>query len=209
MVARMELLYFANPMCSWCWGFSPVIQTLRSRHSGRFRLTVATGPLGRSTGEPMRDKDKQAVRKHWQHVIELTGQPFDVSFFDRDGFVYDTAPACRALALMRASYPALAPVFLHRLQERFYAFNDDITDPDRLSAIAGDFGQDVAEFRERLDDPALADAVHREWQQTVSMGVTGYPMLLAMNDGRAHALAVGCQTIEHVEHELATFSKTL
>lgn len=198
----MNLLYFANPMCSWCWGFSPVVMALQARRE-RYGLTVATGPLGASANRPMRDKDKAAVREHWQHVEELTGQPFDRSFFERERFVYDTEPACRALALLRSSYPALAPVFLQRLQERFYAHNDDITDPDRLAAIAGEFGQDPASFREELDDPRLAESVAAEWRQTASMGVTGYPMLLALDNGKAHVLAIGCQTLAHVEAQLS------
>ncbi|MEZ5825448.1 MAG: DsbA family protein [Geminicoccaceae bacterium] len=197
----MNLLYFANPMCSWCWGFSPVVMALQAQRD-KYDLTVATGPLGASNDKPMRDKDREAVREHWQHVHEMTGQPFDHGFFERETFIYDTEPACRALALLRASYPALAPVFLQRLQERFYAHNDDITDPDRLAAIAGDFGQDPTEFRRNLDDPQLIAALAHEWRQTASMGVTGYPMLLALKNGKAHALAIGCQSLDHVEEQL-------
>ena len=197
----MNLLYFANPMCSWCWGFAPVIQALQAKYPD-LHWTVATGALGAASPKPMRQKDKDAISEHWRHVIELTGQPFDFAFFERTDFIYETRPACAALALIRAAYPALSTVFLHRLHERFYQFNDDITDMDRLSEIAAEFGQDRSKFRKELDNPDLKAAIQQEWEQTATMGVTGYPMLLAMNNGKAHMLAVGCQPLDKVEATL-------
>ena len=129
----IELLYFANPMCSWCWGFAPVARHLRDAYRDRTRLTVVMGALGRGD-RPMRDVDKAEVRRHWQHVAELTGQPFDHAFFEREGFVYDTEPACRGIALLRSRFPDLALDMLHRVQERFYACNEDITVPDTIAA---------------------------------------------------------------------------
>ena len=42
----------------------------------RTRLTLVLGALGRGD-LPMREADKAEVRRHWQHVAELTGQAFD------------------------------------------------------------------------------------------------------------------------------------
>ena len=202
----MELLYFANPMCSWCWGFAPVLRALEERH-GELRLTVATGRLGVNGERPLREKDKNAIRERWQHVTELTGQPFDHAFFARQRFVYDTAPACRALALLRASYPALASSFLQRLHERFYAHNEDITDPAVLARLAADLGQDARAFEAGLADPQLSEAVEQEWRQTAELGVAGYPMLLALDEGRAHGVAVGYRPLEAVEEALEGISR--
>ncbi len=115
----VELLYFANPMCSWCWGFAPVIRHIVHEHREEVRLTVALGALGHGQG-PMRPQDKAAVREHWEHVHALTGQPFDFGFFDREGFVYDTEPPCRAVAVVRAQRPALALPYLEALHRAFY-----------------------------------------------------------------------------------------
>lgn len=38
---NVELVYFANPMCSWCRGFAPVVRGLAQRHGRAVRLTVA------------------------------------------------------------------------------------------------------------------------------------------------------------------------
>ena len=90
-----NLLYIADPMCSWCWGFSPVIELVRKNFENQLPMQVLMGGLRPGTNEPMGDSMKNEIKEHWKHVHQATGQPFDYSFFDRKGFVYDTEPAAQ------------------------------------------------------------------------------------------------------------------
>ncbi|MEK9724235.1 MAG: hypothetical protein VW405_12255, partial [Rhodospirillaceae bacterium] len=96
-----HLLYFADPMCSWCWGFSPSVDAIRTELSDSLPIRPVMGGLRPGNTEPMNEVAKLEVRRHWEHVLEASGQPFDFDFFDRDGFVYDTEPACRAVVTVR------------------------------------------------------------------------------------------------------------
>lgn len=189
------MLYFANPMCSWCWGFEPAMRALTERGHP---ITVALGTLGADRARPMRDVDKAAVREHWQHVIERSGQPFDLGFFDREGFVYDTESPSRAVAVVRRQYPALALPFLGRLQERFYALGQDITDAGVLRDAAGDFGVAASAFEGAFADPEVAAEVQAEWQQTARLGVSGYPTLLALEPGRPQVVTIGWRPVDEI-----------
>jgi putative protein-disulfide isomerase len=185
-------------MCSWCYGFQPTIRALVERH---YAITVALGSLGSDRARPMRDANKAEVRQHWEHVCGRSGQPFDFRFFDRDGFVYDTAPPCRAVAIVRGRFPALAVPFLGRLQERFYALGQDITDAAILREAVGEFGIDPAVFDKAFRDPATAAEINAEWQQTAALGVTGYPTLLALEPGKPRVITIGWRpTGEVIEH---------
>jgi len=194
----LELLYFANPMCSWCWGFAPVMRHVQERWP-EMRLVVATGELGRNRDRPMSEADKATVREHWQHVVERTGQPFDFAFFERQGFVYDTEPPSRLLTLLRHHYPATLPAALHRLHERFYARNEAITDRALLAETATEFGLDRTTFDAAFDSEDLIEETAREWQTTARLGVTGYPTLLALQDGKAQVITVGYRPAADVE----------
>jgi putative protein-disulfide isomerase len=202
----VELLYFANPMCSWCWGFAPVIGRSAERHGDSTRVTLALGALGRGQ-EPMRPQDKAFVRGHWEHVAKLTGQPFDFGFFDREGFVYDTEPACRAVATVRAQRPDLALPYLHALQRAFYAENRDVTGTGELRRVAESAGCDGAAFEAAFAAPQARAAVAEEFEQTARLGVTGYPTLLALAAGRAHVVSLGCRPLAEVEAALAPVLK--
>ncbi len=191
----VRLLYFANPMCSWCWGFQPVIHGLVEMG---YPITVALGTLGAERSRPMTAADKAKVREHWQHVLERTGQRFDFRFFDRAGFVYDTGPPSCALAVVRGRVPGLAVAFLGRLQERFYALGQDITDASVLRDAAGEFGIEPEIFNAAFMDPAIAAEVAAEWQQTAQLGVTGYPTLLALQEGKPQVVTIGWRPAEEV-----------
>lgn len=191
----VRLLYFANPMCSWCWGFQPVTRALSEMG---YPITVALGTLGAERSRPMDETDKAKVREHWEHVLKRTGQRFDFRFFDRDGFVYDTVPASRALAIVRARFPALALAFLGRLQERFYVLGQDVTDALVLREAAGEFGIQPDVFDSALIDPAVAAEVATEWQQTAQLGVSGYPTLLALQESKPQVVTIGWRPAEEV-----------
>lgn len=196
-----QLVYFANPMCSWCWGFAPVVRHIRETYAGRVETVLALGALGDRT-RPMREKDKEYVRGHWEHVHALTGQPFDQAFFDREGFVYDTERPSRAVAVVRERWPGLAIPFLERLHERFYACNEDITDAAVLADAAGEFGLAADEFAEAWGSEAMRALVAREVQEVAALGVAGYPTLLALGHGRPKVLALGCRPKDQVVAEL-------
>lgn len=198
----VELLYAANPMCSWCWGFAPVMRGIMRRHGGRVRITTVLGALGRGD-LPMRAEDKAAVRGHWEHVQARTGQPFDFAFFERESFVYDTEPACRAVAVVRAQQGELALPYLVAVQEAFYVHNIDVTRPQELQRLAEGLGVDGTAFAEAMASPAMLAAVAQEFADVARLGVTGYPTLLGLSDGRATVLSLGCQPAAEVETALA------
>jgi putative protein-disulfide isomerase len=190
-----HLIYFADPMCSWCWGFAPTIEAVRARYGGVLPIRLIMGGLRPGTDEPMTEAGKAGVRPHWGHVHEASGQPFDYGFFDREGFVYDTDPAARAVVVVRRSRPDLALSFLERTQRAFYAENRDVTDAAVLADIAAEFGFDRTDFLAAHDDQELKDETWRDYATSQRAGVTGFPTLIGGPDaeGAYGVIAQGFQ----------------
>ncbi len=181
-------VYFADPMCSWCYGFSPVIAALARRFEGRLGLRIVMGGLRPFDTRPMRDKDKGYLSEAWSRVAEASGQPFDRAFLARDGFVYDTEPACRAVVTMRTRTPEATLTFLSALQAAFYAGNRDITSVAVLTDIAADHGQDRTAFELALLSADMRNATVADFQFTQGCGVQGYPALFAGSDTSGYLL---------------------
>ncbi len=97
-----RLFYFADAMCSWCYGFAPEMDRVLAALDGRARLIVQSGGLRPFHTEPMTEEDKPRFRGYREQVQAASGQPFDWSFFDREGYVMDTEPASRAVVTIRA-----------------------------------------------------------------------------------------------------------
>lgn len=194
-----HLIYVADPMCSWCWGFFPVVQAIAQQYGEALPTRLLLGGLRPWTREPMDQADRADVRSHWEHVHEASGQPFDFSFFDRERFVYDTEPACRAIVVLRRHGMTTALAALQRIQHAFYANNQDVTLVDNLAAIAADLGVDATAFRDAFDSDQAREATRADFALAQSAGIRGFPTLLAgLGDGQYDLITQGFQPAERI-----------
>jgi putative protein-disulfide isomerase len=197
------LLYFADPMCSWCWGFAPVTTEIEKAYGNTLPIKLFMGGLRPGNTKPMDDRAKAEIRDHWEHVTEMSGQPFDFSFFERSGWTYDTDPASRALVTARRLDETRALAFLRALHEAFYTQNRDVTETDELAAIAAEFGFDADEFRETFDDPETTQETHADYWYAQNAGIRGFPALIAVKDEKATAVTFGYQGWDAIAPGLA------
>jgi putative protein-disulfide isomerase len=198
-----HLVYIADPMCSWCWGFAPVIGALAERFAGRVQVQLLMGGLRPYTSEELSASDRSMIREHWQHVAERTGQPFDFAFFDRPSFVYDTEPASRAVVTAQALRPGTGLDMLGALQHAFYAENRDVTDEDVLTEIATEAGFPVDVFATALTSEAARVATREGFATSQNAGIRGFPTLLA---GRPEA---GYMVVTHGYQPLSALAELL
>ncbi len=183
-----HLVYFADPMCSWCWGFSPVINGLADHFGSRLPITLIIGGLRPGVTQSMDEKSKAEIRHHWETVQQRTGQPFDYSFFDRPSFVYDTEPADRAIVVMRLLNPVVTLAYLNSVQHAFYAENRDVTDENVLADIAAEHGLDRERFLKALGTEQASLATRQDFETARDSGVTGFPTLYAGDTQSGYAM---------------------
>lgn len=177
--AQRHLVYFADPMCSWCWGFEPVITGLIEHFGSRLPIELVIGGLRPGNTEPMSDAMKRDIREHWELVERRTGQPFDYAFFERDGFVYDTEPADRAAVIMKLVNPRLALPYLKTVQRAFYAEGRDVTNKHVLADLAGEHGIDRSAFLDIFNSREARKATLTDFETAQASGVAGFPTVYA------------------------------
>lgn len=178
-----ELIFVADPMCSWCWGFAPSMAAIRQNFGDRLDVVLVTGGLRAGNDKIMDDAAKGTIRHHWEEVQKASGQPFDFEFFKRDDFIYDTEPACRACVTVRALKTDQVLNYLDLLHRSFYANNQDITDTSVLASLAVSLGVDANHFAEVFNSPEARTATHDDFQVARNLGVTGFPTVVAVDKG--------------------------
>lgn len=187
--ARHHFLYFADPMCSWCYGFSPVITEIAGAFQGRLPVRIVMGGLRAGNTEAMREKDRDYIRGAWTRVHEASGQSFDFSFFEREGFVYDTEPACRAVVAMRRIAPDKALTLLAAISRAFYGHNRDVTNEEVLADVAADTtGVDRDDFLAALRLADVRNETFRDFLFAQQSGVQGFPCLVVGNEQDGYSL---------------------
>jgi putative protein-disulfide isomerase len=187
-MSDLRFVYFADPMCSWCYGFSPVITALAERFEGRLDLQVVMGGLRAGNTTPMRTEDKAYIRDAWTQVGAASGQPFDFSFFDREAFVYDTEPACRAVVTARRLLPRLALPFMGRISQAFYAENRDMTSTEEIAAVAEEAGFEEQQFTDAFLGAEARNETFRDFLAAQELGIQGFPTLIAGSEAKGYAL---------------------
>ena len=126
-----ELVYFGDPMCSWCWGTAPQLRSLREWGGhNNLPFRVVMGGLRAGGGEPWTDAFRNFLRHHWRDVAARTGQTFNEDLLEREFFNYDTEPACRAVVTARSLGVPDELEFMYRVQNRFYVLNEDPKEPE-------------------------------------------------------------------------------
>ncbi len=185
-----RLLYFADTMCSWCYGFAPEMDRILAAMDGKAELVLQSGGLRPFHTEPMAEADKPRFRGYREQVQSASGQPFDWSFFDRDGYVMDTEPASRAVVTMRAS-GADAYGYMHAIQKAYFAANEDIRQADVLARHAATFGVAEADFLGRFGSNAMKQETLADFELASRFGVNGFPTLALLTADRAYGVAVG------------------
>lgn len=173
-----HLIYFADPMCSWCYGFSPVIEDIRRAFGRGLPIRVVMGGLRPGTDTPMTDARKAELVGHWSHVHEATGLPFDPAALEGEGFLYDTDPAARAVVVVRRDGEELAVRYLARVQRAFYAEAKDVTSGEVLADLAAELGIERERFAEQWASEEAKAETWRDYAISQRAGVTGFPTLV-------------------------------
>ena len=176
------LWYVADPMCSWCWGFSPVIERIRQEYGDRLRMELLLGGLRAGTKTPLPLQQREEILHHWHAVQRATGQPFSFEGAMPEGFIYDTEPASRAvIAASRISPDAVFP-FFNTVQSAFYVDQQDVAQQEVLERLAVGTGLDAQLFSQVFESDAVKELTVAHFRQARQWGVHGFPTVIGQND---------------------------
>ena len=192
-----RLIYVMDPMCSWCWGFAPVIDAIAEAYP-LLPLRLVAGGLRANHGAPLDEHTRAVLAEHWQAVAEDSGQPVGDPQSLPGTFVYDTEPACRALVVARELDQAKVWPFVRAVQQAFYIDVEDVTHAAVLVALAESVGYPPAEFGELFDQQKTREMTLADVAWVADLGMAGLPILLAEREGQLALLANGGQPADQV-----------
>ncbi len=197
-----EIVYIADPMCSWCWGFAPVIRAIADRYRRQAPVRVVPGGL-RVGDRLVFDADfKARLRDHWRRVEAETGQAFEHAFFERTTFNYNTEPACRAVVCVNRLDESRALDYFEAVQAAFYRENRDVTDPGVLAAVATETGLDDHRFEDLWRDPEIREATFEAFKWSRRSGARGFPTVFLRRGDHFDLLTSGYQPYRHLAGQI-------
>ena len=153
-----QLIYVADPMCSWCYGFAPVIAAIADAFRERLPISLLLGGLRAGNTRPMTQTDRDIG---YQMITEM-GENREGLEKLRDFFVhnqdhYKAAQVCEKLDLLDEAAEHYA-----RAEEPFFAAElymrvGDEANAAKMYEASGQYGY-AAEVYVRLE--RLEEAAH-------------------------------------------------
>ncbi|MCQ4305239.1 disulfide bond formation protein DsbA [Stutzerimonas frequens] len=182
-------------MCSWCWGFAPVLLGLAEQAAEYgVPLVLKVGGLRREQ-IAMDEAGRSRTLSYWQAVHNATGQPFDFEGGLPAGLIYNTEPACRALVAARGLDESRVWPLSLLIQQAFYQQGRDVTQAALLVELAEAAGLSRERFAESYDDPATKAETSADFSWVENLGIAGFPTLLAEHEGQLALLTNGYQPL--------------
>ena len=209
----MKIYYVYDALCGWCYGFSPVIQAFATKHAAEVEIEVVSGCMVK--GDRIGPIGEVAPYIAWAYkdVENASGVQFGSNFLDitlKDGkAIFTSLPACLAMSAFKTLRPAEAVAFASRLQKGVYWEGREPMDTAHYGTMAAEFGLNSAAFIAQMQSPATLSLAQVDIALSNSMGVTGFPTVVAEVGGKRIAIARGFVDAKTLEANYQKAAKML
>jgi putative protein-disulfide isomerase len=206
-----KIIYFGDPMCSWCWGISEDILKLKNKYAQLLDFELVMGGLRPGGGDPWNAEMKNFLRHHWEQVNTFSGQPFNFELLDWEEFNYDTEPACRAVRIIRDLAPEKEFDFYREIQHQFYVDNKDPKTSDFYRSICAKLSIPFKAFRPLFLSSVYCETVKEDFIKSRDYGVHGFPTIILETKDQQFLISSGFSTFhkmsDRLDHALKTTVK--
>jgi putative protein-disulfide isomerase len=182
-VEQAVLYYAHDPMCSWCWGFSPVLRNLTAGLPEHVAFRRLLGGLAQDTEAPMPAEMQQRIQATWRRIREtIPAAEFNFDFWTHCNPRRSTWASCRAVIAARCQGARYDKQMTTAIQHAYYLQARNPSDKTTLIELAGELGLNVELFIEALDSPATQQELGLEMQQCATLRASSFPALV-LQDG--------------------------
>ncbi|HCR19220.1 MAG TPA: DsbA family protein [Candidatus Latescibacteria bacterium] len=197
------LYYVADPMCSWCWGFKPVLDEVRTALPQGISLVYVMGGLAKDSDEPMPEETRQYVQMNWREVTEEAGATFNWDFWTNCQPRRSTYPACRAVLAASAQQENSVPEMFEAIQRAYYQEARNPSDNATLVALADEIGLDKRRFEYDLTSEVTESLLQDDFNLRRSLTVREFPSLVLKHDTTQTWIVKGYANLETTLSRLA------
>lgn len=187
------IYYVGDPMCSWCYGFTKEWSLFVEAHPNA-KYTYLMGGLRPDGNESMASL-KDFLAEHWHEINQRTGMEFKFDILQND-MVYNTEPACRAVACVKALFPANTLSFFQRVQKSFYLYNNNPYATATYKSIVADLGLDADAFETMFLSADGRRLVLQDFQKARELGANGFPTVLVKWGDQYYTLTRGYASVQ-------------
>jgi putative protein-disulfide isomerase len=179
---KPTLIYVMDPLCGWCYGFSPVMQRVYDTYKEKAHFEVITG--GMITGNEIGPIGVIApfLKKATAQVTQHTGAEFSPKFLDTiltEGTqILTSVEPSIAVQLCKTKKPDSIFSFLTALHKEIYINGLKTAKINDYSRLFREMGFDESIFINDLKNKKFLTMAQQDFRKAESLGIESYPALL-------------------------------
>jgi len=187
------LYYIHDPMCSWCYGFTPTWNKIQGNLPSTLKVEYVVGGLAPDSDVPMPQETQQMVKGAWHRIQDMLGTEFNFSFWDKNTPRRATYPACRAVLAARTQ--KFEKQMITAIQHGYYLRALNPSDDDILIQLATELKNeqteqaiDVDQFTLDLNSKETEQELARQISLSRRLSQRGFPSLVLEHNDALHFL---------------------
>jgi len=189
-----KLYYIHDPMCSWCWGYRPVWDSLYKSLPSTISVEYVVGGLAPDCDSPMPLEQQQMIENHWRTIEVKLGTTFNYDFWQENTPRRSTYNACRAVIAAHKQGCQIAMV--DAIQRGYYLRALNPSDLNVLIGLAEELSQqqslglDLAQFIIDINADETEAELVRQISLARQLTEQGFPSLVFEVNGVRHQITV-------------------
>lgn len=203
---KPTLIYVMDPLCGWCYGFSPIMQKVYETYKEQVNMTVITGgmiidekvgPIGKVA--PFLKKATGLVKQH-------TGAEFSTLFLDtilqQGTQILTSLQPSIAIQICKKEKPDSVFSFLTALHKDIYINGLQTAEPKDYARLAQTMGFAPQSFINFVSESKYMDAARQDFKEAEALGVESFPALLLKVHGGIRVISRGFVHWDQVSYTL-------
>lgn len=195
----VDMYYVSDPICSHCWGLEPQLNRFLAQYGDYVKVHHLMGGILPSWETFPGDKQNgiyaaRDTTEHWRAYAKISGMPIDGSVMQVNP-VWSSFPPSQVFKRLQETDPVGAQRYLRSVREALFVHNQNISDPEVLTCLAGEEIVDQALTTE-YEEKVKADRTQME-----ALGAFVTPAVIFVNKEGKKVRKVGNFSVR--EYEMA------
>ena len=208
--SSLKLVYFYDPLCGWCFGFSPVMSKIEEKYGDILKIEVISGGLFLGNRAGAVNEVAPHIKAGAYKSVELRtgvkfGKPFLDNVFGEGKLTLNSLLPTIALSIVKEESPEHELKFAGMLLGHVYIDGIDPTDVEGLATCAAKIGFDKAAFKAKMKDAKYETAAKKQFETFRNNKFSAMPALVLIEEGKEHLISHGYMGFEEINTKLEPF----
>jgi len=185
-----RLIYVMDPMCSWCYAFSPTLESLIEEHPD-LKIEYIMGGLAPDSDKPMAEEMQQKLQFIWHQIEGVSEVRFNFDYWQQNTPRRSTYPACRAVIAAEHLQAGTAAKMTSAIQQAYYQQAKNPSDTETLTDCAAAIGLNADQFSALLSSEMIDKKLRQDLRQAQLLNANGFPTILLAKEDTTYRLSNG------------------